>query len=163
MLICIIDLLIHSRPAPSWNLTHDTSASCYFRSISCMLALPYVNLAWRHVSELDFAFHAHVGLVSSVHHTAWLHTHPLNKIDLRRHATQRKVIGLLPKNSIIVPRLCARGGVDVEPSPTATREGNDVETCCIHCFSTKTFCKVSACIGLGFLVLATRPAIRRLG
>jgi hypothetical protein len=48
-------------------------------------------------------------------------------------------------------RLCARGGVDVEPSPTATREGDDVETCCIHCFSTKTFLRSLSLYQIRFL------------
>jgi hypothetical protein len=31
------------------------------------------------------------------------------------------------------------------------REGDDVETCYVRCFSTKTFRRVLVCIGLDFL------------
>jgi hypothetical protein len=57
---------------------------------------------------------------------------------------------------------CALALLYVERSPIATREGDDTKTCCICCFLTKTFCKVSACIRLDLLVLAAHPAIRRL-
>jgi hypothetical protein len=30
-------------------------------------------------------------------------------------------------------------------------EGDDIETFCVRCFLTKTFCQVSACIGSDFL------------